>query len=608
MPEQKSGMIGKAPVDKFSEGAIAADPNEDNNKSKARGDDSKKQGSALKAIGGAKAAHGVGMIAKLLALSKMLTGAATTALASAGGFLANTLGLALKVLNTAWGAITSVASGIAGFFAGAGAAVGSALGFGALGTTIATAIIAVTVSGSVLFFSVGTVLVATNQTSLREGNLIATDCNKDVKSARAADSVDASEAQMQNAEVIYSVLATYGLDKNQVAGVLGNFSAESGIDTTSVEGISDERYSVTGPRKSAALSDLDAYTRGPLSRQYGGFTGSGGPVKNPGGYTAKDGKMYPGIGLAQWTAGNAKALMDVARANNMEWHTADFQIAYMIAKGDSPTGYKDFWARYKSDTAGASPRECGRYFSQHFEGNTQNAMEKRLGLAESWAGKLPSMNVDTAKARSLLDLATNMGLKATDAGTHKALTKCKSSQKYDNSSAALAASSYAWDTADQAKGNDGTALYRRVHDNIWGNGLIYQSCDFGVATAIRWSGTDETYPSSDCPTQLSYLQTSSKWKKVGYLTKISPSELQPGDVCIHKSHTMIYIGKEAMIKYHPNNTGLSVSASYCERSPGADSSVEGYQQNADPRGDYIVFRCVKPDKGSKYKDAGAGAK
>ena len=59
----------------------------------------------------------------------------------------------------------------------------------------------------------------------------------------------------------------------------------------------------------------------------------------------------------------------------------------------------------------------------------------------------------------------------------------------NNGTLADAAVAYAWETKEMGNGNDGTQLYRAVKDAVAPNDTwIYQSCDRGVATAVRWSG------------------------------------------------------------------------------------------------------------------------
>src|SRR5699024_8182304 len=104
---------------------------------------------------------------------------------------------------------------------------------------------------SALVFASGIGLVV-GAISVANGNNSTTDAIKsdgDVISGAVSDSKtsdaasltsavgDVSQMQKDNAEKIYSVMHEIGYDDNFIAGVLGNFQIESGIDPTSIETI-----------------------------------------------------------------------------------------------------------------------------------------------------------------------------------------------------------------------------------------------------------------------------------------------------------------------------------------------------------------------------------
>ena len=571
--------------------------------------DSAKGGAkAVKNAGGAAgtAVKG-GMLAKMLNFMQMAlamgANAATTALAGPLAFLSAIGQFVSGVASTVAGGVSAVA----GFFGGAISAVA---GFFGIGTTAAA--VTVVASSLVAAFSavgiVASVVLGTMNVAQRDGAL--PDCSVAVAKAMEGAEIDADAQLLNNAKAIYSVLHTYGLSDEQIAGVLGNFSTESGIDPTKIEGIIGvEHYDINGPRHQEAIADFDAYVRGPLSAGYSGFTGSGGPVKNPGGYTAGDGKMYPGIGMGQYTGGGAKTFLDAAEAVGSQWYTIDFQLAYTLAKG-APASGPGFWEKYKQQTGDAAA--MARYFSQYWEGNTSNAWEKRQSSATSWMEQLGSWSADSTYANNVISMAGRLGATATDNNVAKKKSSCVKTVNADNSSIATAAVSYAYETQDEGRGNNGTELYKRVHDAIWGSGDIYQSCDRGVATAVRWSGSDDTYPAGSTTEQLAYLLSSEKWEKVGSSGSLTMQDLLPGDVFCLDGHTFLYTGTEAVKAKYPDSNGDSVSASYCERSPGVgvDSSDiinRMHGQDWIGRGEYQVFRCVKPDHSTKYVNAGSAS-
>lgn len=504
-------------------------------------------------------------------------------------------------------AVTGAASAVAGFFSSAVTAVAGFFGIGAtaaaatvVGTSFTAVFAAIAIAASVV--------MGTTNVAQRDGTL--TDCSVAVAKAMEGAEIDADAQMLNNAKAIYSVLNTYGLSDEQVAGVLGNFSTESGIDPTTIEGIYDENYNINGPKHQDAMSNFDAYVRGPLSEKYSGFTGSGGPVKNPGGYTSDaDGKMYPGLGMGQYTGGGAKVFLDAADSAGAPWYTIDFQLAYTLAKG-APASGSGFWEKYKQQTGDAAA--MARYFSQYWEGNTSNGWEERQSSATSWYEQLGSWSADSTYGNSVIAMAERLGATATDNNVAKKKSNCAKTINADNSSIANAAVSYAYETQDEGRGNNGTELYQRVHDAIWGSGDIYQSCDRGVATAVRWSGSDDTYPAGATGTQLAYLLSSEKWEKVGSSGSLTMEDLLPGDVFCLDGHTFLYVGTDAVKAKYPDSNGDSVSASYQERSPGVgnDASDIINRMNGQDwigRGEYQVFRCVKPDHSTTYTNAGSAS-
>lgn len=613
------GDKGSDGQSKAKPGTDKADAAEDAGPKDLKPGDGAKNGEASpvdSAKGGAKAAKNAGgaagtavkggMLMKMLNAFQMAlamgANAVTTALAGPLAFLSAIGQFFSGVASTVAGGVSAVA----GFFGGAISAVA---GFFGIGTTAAAA--TVVASSLVAAFSavgiVASVVLGTMNVAQRDGAL--PDCSVAVAKAMEGAEIDADAQLLNNAKAIYSVLYTYGLSDEQIAGVLGNFSTESGIDPTSIEGIYGERYNINGSKHQEAIADLDAYVRGPLSAGYAGSSVSGGPIKNPGGYTADDGKMYPGLGMGQYTGGGAKAFLDAAESANAQWYTIDFQLAYTLAKG-SPTSRKTFWEDYKQQTGDAAA--MARYFSQYWEGNTSNGWPERQSSATSWMEQLGSWSADSTYANNVISMAGRLGATATDNNVAKKKSSCVKTVNADNSSIATAAVSYAYETQDEGRGNDGTELYRRVHDAIWGSGDIYQSCDRGVATAVRWSGSDDTYPAGATGEQLAYLLSSEKWEKVGSSGSLTMQDLLPGDVFCLNGHTFLYVGTEAVKAKYPDSNGDSVSASYRERSPGVgvDSSDiinRRHGQDWIGRGEYQVFRCVKPDHSTKYVNAGSAS-
>lgn len=569
---------------------------------------------ASKAAAAGKAASTsakVGMLAKIIGFMKMamgliqqgaaaIVGAVPAWLAAIGNAIVAAAHAVGGFLVSAGGAIVSGVSALA-------AGIGGALGVGA---TTATVVAVATVGGvgvAAVAIVGGVIMSATDHKY--DGNV--PDCAASVKAVQAkAAEIDANAVMLENAKKVYSVMKTFGLSDEQIAGMLGNWQIESGIDPTTIEGIYDETQNVQGPKHQDAMKDWDAYVRGPLSRIY---AKNGKDYTQNSGYMASDGKKYPGIGLVQWTGGGAMNFLNFAKSLKKDWWTIDYQLAYMLAK-DVPTGQygKKFWPTYKGQSGGAGANST--WFAQYFEGNTTMAIPERAAAAEKWLAQEKSWSVDANYGNSIIAMAKDLGDVATDGAVANKLKKCVRSMNYDNSTLANAAVSYAYETQNEGNGNDGTPLYRRVHEVIWPGDQFFQSCDRGVSTAVVWSGTDEEFPKGSTTEQLGYLNTSDKWKKVGDSSNVKMDELMPGDVFCLNGHIFLYVGHEAVAAKYPN-TGPkidSVSASLNERSPGCGNDANDIIERLHGsdwigRGVYQIFRCSKPDGGTKYKDAGAGA-
>lgn len=532
----------------------------------------------------AEASMKTGMLVEMMKFFQMMGAMLAQAISSVVGGIAG-------VLNAIWTFITGVAQTIATVFS--------------IGATAAMAVVVTTALGGVFAVAliVGVGIAALSNTYVDDG---LQDCSVSVTTALEAADIDVDAQQLANAKSIYSILKTYGLSDEQIAGVLGNFSAESGIDPTTIEGIYDEDYNIYGTKHQAALSDLDSYTRNDLAELYEG-TGYG-PSANPSGYTADDGLMYCGLGMGQYTGGSAKNFLAAAEELGTQWYTVDFQIAYTLAVG-APASGSSFWSNYMA--LGGSVADCTQYFAQYWEGNTILAQDDRVSAAESWYSLMSSWTVDETYGASVIAMASNISGEATDVAVSKAQSSCVSTVVYNNSTIASAAVAYAYETKAEGYGNNGTELYQRLHDYIWGTSdIYYMSCDRGVATAIRWSGSDDSYPAGDTSVQLSYLISSSKWALVGTADELTMDDLLPGDVFILDGHTFLYVGENAVQAVYSDSDGDSVSASYMERSPGVgndayDIIVNRNGQDWSGRGVYYVYRCVDPDNSTTYASAGA---
>lgn len=547
-------------------------------------------------------------------VGKVASGAANGGAAMHGSALTNMLGAAKAGLgnvgsvaagagSSLWHGATSfvagipgaVANGVGGFFAGAGSWVSSTFGISATAGTAAAA----TAAGLGAVGAVGGGLAMINNQG--QYDVAATDCGTVISKAAdaKAEAVNTEAITLDNAKKVWSVFKAYGLSNEQIAGILGNWSVESGIDPSGFEGIYSEHFQPTGPKHTDAYNNMNAWTES-LFSQYA----AQGLGINHGAYKGSDGNYYPGLGLGQWTGGNGEKLIGAAKSVNKNWYDLDFQLAYALAT-PSPTGIQDYWNKYKKESGSASAMAMS--FTHDWEGNAGMAYAERQAAAEHWLSQMASWTEDSAFSASVISMSQNLGMVASDGAASSALQSCTKAQNYDNSSAAAAAISYAYETEEESKGNNGTKLWQTVFQNIFPGDSNYMSCDRTVATALRWSGTDEEIPAGDCPALISYFSSSDKWEKVGLSHDLEEKDLKPGDIIIRSSHVIMYVGNELVKQKYPNSNGNMVSGSLGERSPGVGSHIEYYLKGGVGESDYTVYRCVKPDNGTKYKDAGAGA-
>lgn len=547
-------------------------------------------------------------------VGKVASGAANVGAAMHGSALTNMLGaakaglgnvgsVAVSAGSSLWHGATSfvagipgaVANGVGGFFAGAGSWVSSTFGVSSAAGTAAAA----TAAGLGAVGAVGGGLAMINNQG--QYDVAVTDCGTVISKAAdaKAEAVNTEAITLDNAKKVWSVFKAYGLSNEQIAGILGNWSVESGIDPSGFEGIYSEHFQPTGPKHTDAYNNMNAWTES-LFSQYA----AQGLGINHGAYKGSDGNYYPGLGLGQWTGGNGEKLIAASKSVNKNWYDLDFQLAYALAT-PSPTGIQDYWNKYKKESGSAS--EMAMSFTHDWEGNAGMAYAERQAAAEHWLSQMASWAEDSAFSASVISMSQNLGMVASDGAASSALQSCTKAQNYDNSSAAAAAISYAYETEEESKGNNGTKLWQTVFQNIFPGDSNYMSCDRTVATALRWSGTDEEIPAGDCPALISYFSSSDKWEKVDLSHNLEEKDLKPGDIIIRSSHVIMYVGNELVKQKYPNSNGNMVSGSLGERSPGVGSHIEYYLKGGAGESDYTVYRCVKPDNGTKYKDAGAGA-
>lgn len=483
-------------------------------------------------------------------------------------------------------ALVGAGKAIVGFFSSVGTAISSAVG----------GVVSASTAGVASFVTLAVVATGVAGTvAMREGNNAARDgvlpsCTVAVDNAvKASDGAqgDFSAQTEENAKTIYSVLSAWGMSNENIAGILGNWSHESGIDPTSVETIFDEKFTI-GPRKTDA--QLKNFKMAQVDPAYAAR------------FPAID---LMGIGLGQWTNGRNTLLTEYAKSINKPWYTLETQLGFMVSK-DDPTRVGQVKALI-NNSEGGSVSAATSYFLTKWEGINDGTLGTREAAAGTWFAKMGGWSKNQSLADSILAQSGSAVTGANNTSVAQAASQCKSFAGHvDNSSLVKAALSYAWPYNDEGKGNDGTDLYKYLHKEVLGESdHFFASCDRTVATAVRWSGTDDSYPAGGVSNQLAYLQGegSSKWKPVDY--NGDKSKLQPGDILLRTtggvSHTVMYVGEDSVKEVWGEGNyeahGEIVSGSLNDRAP---TVGQFYTGSTGLDTDYLAFRNVTKEQSSKF--------
>lgn len=408
------------------------------------------------------------MLAKVLSLLHMLV-----------AWVAKTVVAAAKIIAAPFLAAGSVVAKGAAMALGSGSFLAStpvaAAAVGASSIAATTAMVASALSG------------AAGDTSMREGSFSTSENGKCAATVSNAGSKaetsggGGAEAvsgdQDQNAKSVYSVLKKWGMADENIAGILGNWSSESQIDPTSVEGIFDEPYKV-GPRKQKAEGS--------------GFSHMG--------YV-----QHSGIGLGQWTNDRNELLLKYAKEKGKNWSDLGLQLQFMAdEKGDSPTDAAVF-QKLIHDPKG-SPAEAATFFHSQWERSADDgdAIAARGQKAEMWFGKMSGWNADDKSADELVGNFVAGGEKAeTTLSTSKACTKEqeKAGGKGADKGGKLADGGMTLEQAQELTktyNDEGDAFLRnKYHGGGPGqcNGNYLQNCvSFSVYFANKYTSFDK-YPS-----------------------------------------------------------------------------------------------------------------
>ncbi|MGX1195855.1 phage tail tip lysozyme [Metabacillus sp. SLBN-84] len=260
--------------------------------------------------------------------------------------------LALGILGKMAGFLGSIFSAISSFFSGSlglTTAIGNIMAVGIMSTFVGVG---------------GLVVVGLGQEITKKDD--STFCTPEqTKVSKASQEYifdgEIEAVRRENAVKLWSVYSELGGSKEQTAAVLGNLQAESSLDPTAVETIYDEPFAIGAGKQSAIAADFKVEL---IDASYAARF----PAIN-----------YVGIGLAQWTNGRNRLLIEFANEQGVNWFDFDTQVRFMLAGDDAVR------QRQLTDFLGAEP------------GNVQRETERFMN---TWIG-LSSPN------HSLLNRQTN---------------------------------------------------------------------------------------------------------------------------------------------------------------------------------------------------------
>ena len=292
------------------------------------------------------------------------------------------------------------------------------------------------------------------------------------------------------------------MNKNQIAGFIGNMDHESGgsFDPAMVQDGS-------GISKDASNAEIMAIPK---------------ETKNK------------AVGIVQWDSSRRYELAKYAEDNGLQWNTMDAQLGYLETELENAYGSTLVGAGFNK--SGISVEEATRLIVSKFEVPAKDASGEWLGWAE--------------RLRVAEDFASGFS-GGYSSGTGDSCTTGSDSANYNQDDLVQMAIDLSYPTSAESKVGSGDSYgeskakpeYKsakadamKIKPDPMAN--LYASCDRFVATVII-TLVDEDLPWGSTVEQGSYLKDSAKWQQ--YTTK---SEAQPGDIWVTRTggHVILYLG------------------------------------------------------------------
>lgn len=303
------------------------------------------------------------------------TGAATGVTAQVLLWLQNVLMMLQALFYAALAAVMAAVSGILGFLTGAfsfvmgvGAAISGFFG-GVISAATGAAVFLGGAGMSLLLVASTFLSIATNMAQRDSGVLCppAVDSALAAMNAAAAGGTPAANMEAQ-ARDIYNFLSAKGMSDENIAGILGNFEQESGIDPTKIEAIYGEDYTI-GPKEQAAINS--GFKLSTWDATYA---------------SAHPGVQQAGIGLGQWTNERNQALMKYATDTGSQWYLPQTQLMFMMMR-DDPDARKVINDMITNSYGGVVGAE--EYFRKNWERIEDSSTSVRQTAAQKWFTMMP---------------------------------------------------------------------------------------------------------------------------------------------------------------------------------------------------------------------------
>ncbi len=343
-------------------------------------------GSVAKGAGAAVAVPAVGVAGQLMIFMMFLKWLKS--------LMAQIAAMLLNWLNALWNLLIAFVKPLVGIALAVGGAI-AALAGGAVSVAVGAVVSGTAVLMALVSVAVVVANAVTQGNSAAQHDALPPDCRPMTEATvREIDdntrSANNSKAMDEMAEKLYSILSAWGMQDENIAGVLGNFEAESNIDPTTVETIYDEAYEI-GPRTKAA--EENGFKIELIDATYA--------------------EEWPaielaGIGLGQWTNGRNKMLTDYAEKTGGKWSDLETQLSFMISD-DDPTRVR--FVKDLIEEPSGSISESTEDWMVEWEGLSLSVpanpprLAERQELANRWFAKMDAWEADEELADSILEQA-----------------------------------------------------------------------------------------------------------------------------------------------------------------------------------------------------------